>query len=603
MALVLFAGSGCAGTEESQLDAGGDVGILPDSPDAEASDVEHETPALATLQARSRGPLSLAPGEAVDLEVLLVDAHSAPIVAARVTFELDDRGAGGAALSTPAVSTDSDGIAGVQLVAGSGTAEFDVIARADSAPGSPTTAFRVIVRPNPNANYLIQVAPELGDVQLDHVDVFVFDDGATCAETARSVDAISAAFDTVRLAAHADGTLDPYEYSAPDGVSLTRAVGVGYAGDVAVGFGCAAAAGPSDGGGDAVFEMALDPLYPEVSGTFRVTTHLGITDSLPPGAAHVVGRLGALASSPGATLYGVAADLGVFDVDDRPLDLETTFIVAVDRLFAETLGPDGVSALVAGDALSELVRSVRMTGELRVFERMDERGELGSCNELALDRLTIGADSAVELGVTSLGYEALYAPFTGWMHIRGGDVPQFSLNLRPFEVEVDHGAIALMVFEAAMLPQILGPDVDGIDGLVASVLDCEAIATHAGWPALTDLCPTLHVATATGLRAMLREGAADTTSVYVLATPSEGTTPPPGIDAIAAGIDWAPCVVSIERSGNDATVVALGSQETRCAFGARLRQGASDPTGTPVLASFVADRVATRVEGVCGDGE
>ncbi|MCB9521270.1 MAG: Ig-like domain-containing protein [Myxococcales bacterium] len=586
-----------AGTDTVPTDGGGGGDATTDVPISGFPHLEFVTEQVVDLSIAQRR----------DLSVRYVGGDDQPVPDTQIAFSYDELRAGGSQLRSLTARTDESGVATVELIGGTVAAEFEVRAAVRGTEEVAPIDFYVTVQQKDSADYLIRLYYETRAVTLQNVEVYLFNDDVGCADIPRNPDDVFGAIDQVRILPLSDGSFDdmPYEAARED-IPLTHAVAVAFKEDTPVAMGC------TDGlpaeiepGSDTLIEIELRDLFPDIKGEFQVTNEFDLLEFLPGTAQTVVRLIGQFFDSPGATLFDILDELGVFDSSDIPFGLDGLLADAIDGILFAVLPPEAVAVFETGSDIYNALQNITLQGSMIFYENADENGALAECNELVLDEIIVNFDTfdTPAFDLSSYGYQGAYGTFTGWLSIEDeGDI-NYALNIQQFGLELNYGEIAVFVLETIVFPRVIGPEVDSMEAFVESFVDCEAIAADIGWSGLTGICDSLISAAVSGLRDFLTSQTADVSSFYVLATPPSDSTPPSDIELLEEGMRWAPCALEVGTDSGEFQVDTLGGPgRHRCVWDARFRTSSADPTGAPVPAAFDGYRLSTRANGVCGDG-
>lgn len=580
-------------------------------PDTETPDVTEGEPHLEFVSAQE---IDIPIESTTELQVRYVGADGEPVEDAALRFTYDEARARDTALRTLTAQTDAEGIASVTLIAGTQAVDFEIeVSVRDSAEVSPVTFF-VEISPKDATDYIVQVhyGPD-GALTLSEVEIYLFNNGTSCADIPRD-GTISGALDQRFTIPRSDGTYDPlYIEAAREDMPLTHAVALAYMEDQLVGFACNDGPFATEDGGtidpadvtfgtNATINLFITELYPAIAGEYAIETEFDLVEFLPPDVQNVVRYIGTFFDSPGATIFQILYDSGVFDPGDL-LGLDSVIADAVDSLLFAFLPPEAVAVFESGADIYEAIQNLRMRGRIVIFEDADENGALAPCNELVLDKIVVNFDTIedAEFDLRARGYQAAYGTFTGDLSVVTVEGVAYVINIDPFGVSINYGELAVFILEEVVFPLVLGPDVRSMEDFVRSFFDCAQIADDIGFAPLESLCDSAIDAAVAGIVDYLTSQSVDSGSFYQLATPAEGTDVPAGIEILEEGMRWGPCELSLNPRAFKVDEFG-GPGRDRCVWDARLRSGPSDPTGRPVSAGFYANTPRTLGAAVCGDG-
>ncbi len=591
-------------------DTGRDIGA--DTPDVgtedtgSGPDVVEGQPRLEFVADQDQ---NLAVNQRTDLEVRYFGADNQPVADTQLGFSYDEIRAGGSQLRSLTARTDDEGVASVELIGGTVPAEFDVEVSVRNNDEVRPITFYVTVTPKDSADYLVRVTYPDNAIDLDEIDVFLFNSEGGCADVPRDPDGVFGALDQLSIIPLSDGTIPetPYEANTAD-LPIIYAVAVAAKEDTAVAMGC------TDGlpleienGSNTFIDIELLNLFPDIMGEFRVVNELDILEFIPGTAQDVVRYIGDFFVSPGNTLFTILDDLDVFDGSDLPFGLDGILASAIDALLEEFLPPEVLAVFDSGADIFETLQNIQLQGSMIFFENADERGVLGDCNEIILDEIIVEFDTfdTPTFNLRSYGYQGAYGTFTGWISVEDNGGIDYQLNVQQFGLELNYGELAVFIMETIVFPSVFGPDVDSLEEFVGTFLDCgELIAEDSALSFLEGICDSFIDAAIDGIRDFLTEQSVDVSSFYVLATPGLDSDPPAEIELLEEGMDWGPCDLGLETSGGDFQVETIGGTgRNRCVWDARFRADSSDPVGNAVPAAFDGFRLSTRANGTCGDGQ
>lgn len=596
----------------------GDTGpdVAPNDTGFELNNPDTETPIPGNpyLEFASDRNVRVPFASSKDLSIRYLDGQGTPIPNARVNFRYDEVRAQGSALVTQRATTDANGVGTVTLRAGTIPADFEVTASTDGE-GVNSLTFLVTVTSKEASDYIFQVVYD-GPLRLSKTDIYLFRSGGGCATLPRNPDEIVGAFDRLTVLPLADGSFDGYPYEATrEDIPILSAVAISFLEDAPVGFACND--GPFENsiglpveptevelGDNVIVKLYVRELFPSIRGEYLIENQFDVIEFLPPAVQNVVRYIGQFFDSPGQTLFLILRDAGI--LDGLPFGLEGTLADVIDSLLFAFLPESVRNVFETGADIYGALQNMRFQGRMIIFEDADASGRLSDCNEIILDKVIINFAS-IEDGIFDLrarGYQAAYGTFTGGMEVvSGAGGVSYVLNIDPYSLSLNWGELTVFLLEQVVFPLLLGPSVDSMEAFVRSFLDCREIADEIGWRPIEGLCDAAVDAAVAGIIDFLSGQTVDTGDFYLLSTPIAGSTPPAGVELLEEGIDWAPCDLSINRSGGAFEVQRMGNEgRDRCAWDARFLNGAADPIGRPVSAAFFADRRSNRPSGVCDDG-
>jgi hypothetical protein len=550
-----------------------------------------------------------------ELQVRYLGADDRPVAGANLQFTYDEVRARDSALRSLSAQTDEEGIGTVVLVSGTQAVDFEieVTVRGD-VEVAPLTFF-VEVSQKDSTDYVIVPHYDTGgELVFSKVDLFFFKNDVGCAGVSRD-GRIAGSFAERFTRPRSDGGFDPLNLEVDrEYFPMSHAVALAYMEDQLVGFACndgpftttgGAPINPEDVevGDNVTVDLYITELYPEIRGEYAIETQFDLVEFLPPDVQAVVRYIGDFFDSPGATIFNILRDTGVFDSEDLPFGIGDAIADAIDSLLFAFLPPEALAVFESGTDIYAAIQNIRMRGRITVFENADEFGNLAECNELVLDKIVINFDTITdgEFDLRARGYQAAYGTFTGNLGVRTDDGIAYVLNIDSFPLDLNYGELAVFILEEIVFPAVLGDDVRSLEDFIESFLDCAAIADSVGWSPIEGLCDSAIAAAAEGLRGLLSEQSVDSSSFYQLATPPEGVTIPSDIELLEEGMRWGACALRLNPSAFK--VDAMGAPgRGRCVWDARLLSGPTDPTGRAVPAAFVANTPRTLGAAVCGDG-
>jgi hypothetical protein len=482
---------GCACGEDGKL-------ALP--PDGSASDGGSSV-ARRSLRVEGAAALTLAPGERVDLKVVLLE-NEWPLAGAPVRFRLEGAGAG-AMLGSAGAETDGWGRAATTLLAGT-EARFEVRAEADGAQGAAWSV--AVVRPgHGDLAVTARFAGSAGVLAvLGSGRARAYAEPIRCASlTARGPSPTAAA--EAPLAAP-DGTARLGRL--PVGTYTIGAWFVARERAVALAWGCVENV-LVRGGETREVTVKVEPVPLVLLGPYSVVAHYDLRHAVP-------GAVGEFAR-------GVAAAFDDRDASGRalapPADDPGYFIA--DLLWRETFGEPNELAI---GILAVLVNRV-----ISDVPWLSTAAEIGTALAEAMARLEVRSELVLEKhageGLTARErWESVVVHFRGQPHVLSlvggladgaGAGPAVEAQMSAVDLEgsvrflshrlrLAYGRLALRVLEQVVLPALAG--VRSLREALGALVDCAVLAevlADAGLPIPAPVCEAALDAAALLARAAL----------------------------------------------------------------------------------------------------
>lgn len=480
-----------------------------------------------------------------EIGVRLLDGNNQPVRNALVRFGLDTGDAEGTTLGTANGVTDANGVATTTVRAsnnamtGTGTAE--VTATVDNVP---PLRFTIGVSSKDRAQYEVHMS-HAGAAAFDRVTALLFEPTQSCADLAEHFERTNTLptaqfsnFGTV----DADGTIWPVIFpNQPNGQAYT-VVGKAFAPNtnntVEVVYGCKDNNDAVQNGVPVRVDVELIDHLPYVRGTYAITHTFDLREALPPNVRTVVDIIGSLATNPASVILGCNASWNHCEVNQTGLLNLISDLSFLPEQVRDVLGQlltnqtiHGLASNMINDVIDgwlegentpawiktgvnitediyDTLRTFRVDG--RLFIKEDPviqllgnevvglfpedsghqiwntltfywsrgcEGQGASCREVPIHANNIGASGNIIRG-----------DFDGAIY--GSD----KLEINQHTLSLHYGVLIMAVIEKVVFPLAFGNDVQSLDDLLTSFIDCSSLNLGALEPACHQLLTTASAA-------------------------------------------------------------------------------------------------------------
>lgn len=574
----------------------------------------------------------------VPMRVRYLNPFDTPIPDAYVSFEIQGDSAGSNLTARNAL-TDEEGVAETDIVGGQETVDFTVEISVADDTVDPLSVL-VHVKPKGSSDYIIRVNYD-GPLTLHEVEVLLYDTDRAC-DTLIEGDEPSedVAWTSLILRPDAEGEIPDRGFDAPSNVTFHYAAALGEPSDGSGGgldyvatFGCQDEIGTPEPGSGTLIEIDMHNLWPAVAGTYRIQTVMEVLDiaiaAAGPDVGPILDAIFTFLTDPGEGILRIAA-LAVAGDDyylespwdllfecDEPLDdvtglcegevVLTTPWGTVAATVVESLVDLGLSAIPgqAGETIRDIfqgaddvitnAREFQMAGNLVIENDPAADGTLGDDNSIVFNQITwlwSGNERTIELrNEAFLRGNNIEAAVVFHPDERYADV--YSLQLDPFNVDLNYGEMLIWILEGVVFPQLIGPEVQSFEDLFTRLIDCEDLGDrlacegdYAGDPDCDDsaalaagaaeaACEALQETAVTALEAWLSSLTVDLGTWYHMGTPVDD-----------------PCKMGFPPGSSQFSVQTLGGSADvdQCDWDAEVRfESGDDPE--PVGGTFWGEKL------------
>jgi hypothetical protein len=492
-----------------------------------------------------------------EIGVRLLDGNNQPLANRLVRFALTipegDLGAQGTTLSTANAVTDNNGIATTTIRASNnpetGTGSAEIVASVENVAQS--LRFAIGVSSKDRAQYEVHFS-HVGSATFDRVRASLFDSAMSCADiaeyAARNRNALPTSIFSNSTTVDADGTIYPVIFpNQPNGASYTvvgQAWAPGTNNTVEVVYGCKDNNPAIQNGVFVRVDVQLIDHLPHVQGTYAVTHTFDLREALPQNVRTVIDIIGQLATNPASVLLGCRATYNHCQTDSvglLGLIAELGFLPDTVRDFLNTLigtqnGHAIATSLInefvngwinSGDAPDWVRNAVNITADiydtLRTF-RVDGRLFINEAPQVQLlgnevvgllpengghqiwNTLTFywsrgcenQGDACREVPVRANNIGASDNIIRG--EFDGAIYGANKLEINQHTLSLHYGVLLMAVIEKVVFPLAFGNDIQSLDDLLASFINCASIAQNAGFGGLEQACNMLLTTASSSLR-------------------------------------------------------------------------------------------------------
>ncbi|MBA2662967.1 MAG: Ig-like domain-containing protein [Bradymonadaceae bacterium] len=494
-----------------------------------------------------------------EMSVKLVDGNNNPVANAIVKFQfVTPMEAVGTSLGTANAVTNDQGIASTHVTGGPdpstgvGTA---VILVSTTDPSVEQLRFTVAVSSKDASSYEVRFTHS-GTAQFDKVDAILFAPTVTCAQIKAQFEAngtLPTAEYTRRTSVDADGTIYPAVFpNLKNGEKFTVA-GKAFAStndNVEVVYGCTDGNPAIEHGLPVIVTVELTDHVPYLKGIYAVSHSFDLRDTLPENIRRIVDVIGRVATDPGSFIVGCKGG----DPGCPPGGAEGLIHILIDFIpagqFSDAingiLGNDFVRAIVR-DAINEFVgdflngpnvpswvkNSVTITAD--IYKTLSNFRVEGKIFILQSPQPVLAGTEVVGLlpenggrqlwntlifkwspGCEGQGPSCGDVPITAsQVGVQGSAIEGFfdgtvfgsdKFEINQHSLTLNYGLLLMAVVEKVVLPAIFGREVDSVDAMLATFINCRSLALNAGsegsnlYNVAKRLCDTMLAQASTSLR-------------------------------------------------------------------------------------------------------